>query len=97
MLGNIIPAGSQLSPEAIILILDLLMVLDALVDVVLASESIDLLLQLSLFLYDCLQLASLLLGYCLSLPQLLLHCLRHEHHICMVTHTIQQGAIAGPD
>ncbi len=81
LFSHIIPAGGQLSPEGVVLILDLLVVLDALVDVVLASEGRHLLLQLTLPFLHCLQLHPLLLGYCLCLPQLLLHCLQHGRHL----------------
>ena len=46
LLGSVLPACCQLPSERNVLILDLLMVLNALVDVVLASEGGDLLLQL---------------------------------------------------
>ena len=79
MLGDIIPAGCHLPPQRIVLILHLLVVLDALVDVVLPCQRCHLLLQLSLPLLYCFQLSPLLLGHCLCLPQLLLHCLCVQH------------------
>ena len=75
MLGDVIPTGGQLPPQGVILILDLLVVLDALVDVVLPCQRRHLLLQLTLPLLHRFQLSPLLLGHCLCLPQLLLHCL----------------------
>ena len=80
LLGQVIPTGSHLAPEGVVLILDLLVVLDALVDVMLASQGCDLLLQLCLPGLHCLQLPPLLLGYCLCLPHLLLHCLPAQQH-----------------
>ena len=78
LLGQVIPASSHLAPEGIVFILDLLVVLDALVDVVLASKGRHLLLQLRLPGLHCLQLPPLLFGYCLCLPDLLLHCLQAQ-------------------
>ncbi len=75
MLGDVIPAGCQLPSQGVVVILDLLVVLDALVDVVLPCQRCHLLLQLSLPLLHSFQLSPLLLGHCLCLPQLLLHCL----------------------
>ena len=68
LLGEVIPACSHLRPQSVVLILHLLVVLDALVDVVLPGQGRHLLLQLSLPTQNRLQLHSSLLAYRLCLP-----------------------------
>ena len=84
LLGNIFPTGCQLSPEGIVVILDLLVVLNTLVDVVLPRQGCHLLLQFCFPLLQGLKLLPLLLGHSLCLPQLLLHCLESDTHASLL-------------